>query len=94
MEAAWLQEGVRGKVRAPGWELLLGWEEVQRSWPPSPSQPGKCSLQWPPYIVGDTAWVVLSRNITITQAIVFSSALIETTQYLCSSPGPVVIGPP
>ena len=31
MEAVWLQEDW---VRClhPGWELLLGWEEVQRSW--------------------------------------------------------------
>ena len=81
MEAAWLQEDW---VRClhPGWELLLGWEEVQRSWAAIFQSTGQMliAISRPlVQIVGDTAWVSCLEDVTITQADGFSSALIETT---------------
>ncbi|MGB7590631.1 MAG: nuclear transport factor 2 family protein [Terriglobia bacterium] len=81
MEAVWLQEDW---VRClhPGWELLLGWEEVQRSWAAIFQSTGQMliSISRPlVQIVGDTAWVSCLEDVTVTQADGFSSALIETT---------------
>ena len=81
MEAVWLQEDW---VRClhPGWELLLGWDEVQRSWAAifhSTSQIlisiGRPVVQ----IVGETAWVSCLEDVTTAQKDGISSALIETT---------------
>ena len=81
MEAVWLQEDW---VRClhPGWELLLGWEEIQRSWAAIFHSTGHIliSISRPLIqIVGDTAWVSCLEDVTVTQADGFSSALIETT---------------
>jgi len=81
MEAVWLQEDW---VRClhPGWELLLGWEEVQRSWAAIFRSTGLMliSISRPlVQIVGDTAWVSCLEDVTTTQTDGFSSALIETT---------------
>ena len=81
MEAAWLQEDW---VRClhPGWELLLGWDEIQRSWAAIFQSTGQMliSISRPlVQIVGDTAWVSCLEDITTTQADGFSTALIETT---------------
>jgi ketosteroid isomerase-like protein len=81
MEAVWLQEDW---VRClhPGWELLLGWEEVQRSWAAifhSTSQI-LISISRPVVqIVGETAWVSCLEDVTTAQSDDISSALIETT---------------
>jgi ketosteroid isomerase-like protein len=81
MEAVWLQEDW---VRClhPGWELLLGWDEVQRSWAAifhSTSQM-LISISRPlVQIVGDTAWVSCLEDVTTAQTGGISSALIETT---------------
>ncbi len=81
MEAVWLQEDW---VRClhPGWELLLGWEEVQRSWAAifhSTSQV-LISISRPVVqIVGETAWVSCLEDVTTAQSDDISSALIETT---------------
>ena len=81
MEAVWLQEDC---VRClhPGWELLLGWEEIQRSWAAIFQSTGQMliSISRPlVQIVGDTAWVSCLEDVTVTQADGFSSALIEAT---------------
>jgi len=81
MEAVWLQEDW---VRClhPGWELLLGWEEVQRSWAAIFHSTGQMliSISRPlVHIVGDTAWVSCLEDVTIAQTDGISSALIETT---------------
>jgi ketosteroid isomerase-like protein len=81
MEAVWLQEDW---VRClhPGWELLLGWDEIQRSWAAIFQSTGQMliSISRPlVQIVGDTAWVSCLEDITTTQADGFSTALIETT---------------
>jgi ketosteroid isomerase-like protein len=81
MEAVWLQEDW---VRClhPGGELLLGWEEVQRSWAAifhSTSQI-LISISRPlVQIMGDTAWVSCLEDVTTAQRDGISSALIETT---------------
>ena len=81
MEAVWLQEDW---VRClhPGWELLLGWEEVQRSWAAIFHSTGHIliSISRPLIqIVGDTAWVSCLEDVTTAQRDGISSALIETT---------------
>jgi ketosteroid isomerase-like protein len=81
MEAVWLQEDW---VRClhPGWELLLGWEEVQRSWAAIFHSTGQMliSISRPlVQIVGDTAWLSCLEDVTTAQTDGISSALIETT---------------
>jgi ketosteroid isomerase-like protein len=81
MEAAWLQEDW---VRClhPGWELLLGWEEVQRSWAAifHSTRQILISISRPVVqIVGDTAWVSCLEDVTTAQEDSISTALIETT---------------
>jgi ketosteroid isomerase-like protein len=81
MEAVWLQEDW---VRClhPGWELLLGWEEVQRSWAAIFHSTGHMliSISRPlVQIVGDTAWVSCLEDVTTAQTDGISSAVIETT---------------
>jgi ketosteroid isomerase-like protein len=81
MEAVWLQEDW---VRClhPGWELLLGWEEVQRSWAAIFHSTGQMliSISRPlVQIVGDTAWVSCLEDVTTAQTDGISSALIEAT---------------
>ena len=81
MEAVWLQE-YWVRCLHPGWELLLGWEEVQRSWAAifhSTSQI-LISISRPVVqIVGDTAWVSCLEDVTTAQEDDISAALIETT---------------
>jgi len=81
MEAAWLQEDW---VRClhPGWELLLGWEEIQRSWAAIFHSTGQMliSISRPlVHIVGEAAWVSCLEDVTTAQTDGVSSALIETT---------------
>jgi ketosteroid isomerase-like protein len=81
MEAAWLQEEW---VRClhPGWELLLGWEEVRRSWAAifHSTRQILISISRPVVqIVGDTAWVSCLEDVTTAQENSISAALIETT---------------
>jgi len=81
MEAVWLQEDW---VRClhPGWDLLLGWEEVQRSWAAIFHSTGQMliSISRPlVHIMGDTAWVSCLEDVTTAQTDGISSALIEAT---------------
>jgi len=81
MESVWLQEDW---VRClhPGWELLLGWEEVQRSWAAIFKSTTQIliSISRPVVqIVGDAAWVSCLEDVTTAQKDGVSSALIETT---------------
>jgi ketosteroid isomerase-like protein len=81
MEAVWLQEDW---VRClhPGWELLLGWEEVQKSWAAifQSTLQMLISVSRPlVHVAGDTAWVSCLEDVTTAQADGVSSALIEAT---------------
>jgi ketosteroid isomerase-like protein len=81
MEAVWLQEDW---VRClhPGWELLLGWDEVQRSWAAifHSTSHMLISISRPlVQIVGETAWVSCLEDVTTAQRDGISFALIETT---------------
>jgi ketosteroid isomerase-like protein len=81
MEAVWLQEDW---VRClhPGWELLLGWEEVQKSWAAifQSTRQILISISRPlVHIAGDTAWVSCLEDVTTAQADGVSSALVEAT---------------
>lgn len=81
MEAVWLQEDW---VRClhPGWELLLGWEEVHKSWKAifASTRQMLISISRPlVHMLGHTAWVSCLEDVTTAQADGISSALIEAT---------------
>jgi ketosteroid isomerase-like protein len=81
MDAIWLHEAW---VRClhPGWELLLGWEEIQRSWADIFRSTAQMmvSISRPlVHVSGDTAWVSCLQNVTSTYEDGFSSALVEAT---------------
>jgi ketosteroid isomerase-like protein len=81
MEKVWLQEDWVRCVH-PGWELLLGWEDVQKSWEDIFHSSGQMliSVSRPlVQVVGDTAWVSCLADITTAQKDGFSTGLIETT---------------
>ncbi len=81
MEEVWLKEDWVRCVH-PGWELLLGWEDVRKSWEDIFQTCGQMliSVGRPlVHVVGDTAWVSCLADITTAQTDGFSTGLIETT---------------
>jgi ketosteroid isomerase-like protein len=81
MGAVWLHEPW---VRClhPGWELLVGWEEVQNSWVDifrSTTQMMVSISRSLVHVVGDTAWVSCLENVTSTYEEGFSTAVVEAT---------------
>lgn len=81
MEEVWLKENW---VRClhPGWDLLLGWEDIQKSWEDIFHSSGQMliSVSRPlVQVVGDAAWVSCLADITTAQTDRFSTGLIETT---------------
>lgn len=81
MEAIWLHEDW---VRClhPGWELLVGWEEVQASWADIFRSTLRMLVAISRTLVrvhGDTAWVSCLENVTSTHEGGFSTALAEAT---------------
>jgi ketosteroid isomerase-like protein len=81
MDAVWLHEDWV-KCLHPGWELLLGWEEVQRSWVEIFRSTTRMlvSISRPlVHVAGDTAWVSCLQNVITTYKEGFSSAQVEAT---------------
>ena len=81
MESLWLHEDWV-KCLYPGWDLLLGWEEIRRSWREifQSTMRMLVSVSRPlVHVSGDTAWVSCLENITTANKESFSTALIETT---------------
>ena len=76
MHAEWV------KCLHPGWDLLVGWEDVRGSWEEifRSTEQILVSISRPlVHVTGDVAWVSCLENVTSTQQNDFTSALVEAT---------------
>jgi len=81
MDSLWLHEEWV-KCLHPGWDLLVGWEEIRRSWKQifqSTVRMLVAVTRASAYVSGDTAWVSCLANITYAGRENFSTALVEAT---------------
>ena len=81
MEPVWLHEDWVECLH-PGWELIVGWEEIRESWESVFRSTGRMQVTTSRTLVhvrGDTAWVSCIENITASHKEGFSSAMIEAT---------------
>jgi len=81
MEAVWLHEDWV-KCLHPGWELLVGWEEIQKAWADifRSSVRMLVTVGRPlVHVSGDTAWVSCLEDVTSAYEGGLSSALVEVT---------------
>jgi ketosteroid isomerase-like protein len=81
METIWLHEDWV-KCLHPSWELLMGWEEIRKSWDHivQSTQQMLVSISRPlVHVFGDTGWVSCLENVTSAYEGGFSTALIEAT---------------
>jgi ketosteroid isomerase-like protein len=70
------------KCLHPGWELLVGWEDVWGSWEDifrSTDQMMVSISRALVHVSGDTAWVSCLENVTMASQNSFSTALVEAT---------------
>jgi len=81
MDAVWLHEDWVQCVH-PGWDLLLGWEEVHDSWVRifQSTQRMKIELSsvWV-RVEGDVAWVACTEHVTSTFERGFDQVLVQAT---------------
>ena len=66
----------------PGWELLVGWEDVRGSWENIFRSTDKMMVSISRalvHVMGETAWVSCLENVTTASQKSFSTALVETT---------------
>jgi ketosteroid isomerase-like protein len=76
MHAEWV------KCLHPGWDLLIGWDEVRGSWEQifrSTDQMMVSVTRALVHVTGDVAWVSCLENVTSASRNDISSALIEAT---------------
>jgi ketosteroid isomerase-like protein len=81
MEAVWLHEDWV-KCLHPGWDLMIGWEEVRESWENifrSTSQMRVTISRPLTDVVGEAAWVSCLENVTSLFEGGFSIAHVEAT---------------
>ncbi len=81
MGAVWLHEDWV-KCLHPGWDLILGWQDVRESWANifRSTVQMRVTISRPlVHVLGDTAWVSCVENVTSTSEGDFETALIETT---------------
>jgi len=81
MEDVWLHEDWVACLH-PGWELLVGWEEIRGSWADIFRSTLRMLVAIGRTLVrvhGDTAWVCCLENVTSTYEGGFSTALVEVT---------------
>ena len=81
MAQVWLHEDWV-KCLHPGWELLMGWDEVQGSWEEifRSTQQLLVSVSRPlVHVAGDVAWICCLENVTTANQSDISSALVEAT---------------
>jgi len=75
----------------PGWDLLLGWEEVRESWARifAGTQRMKVDLSsvWV-RVEGDVAWVACTEHVTSTFERGFDQALVQATNIFVRRPAP------
>jgi ketosteroid isomerase-like protein len=73
----------------PGWDLLLGWEEVRESWARifSSTQRMKVEISsvWV-RVEGDVAWVACTEHVTTTFEGGFDQALVQATNIFLRRP--------
>jgi ketosteroid isomerase-like protein len=70
------------KCLHPGWELLMGWDEVRGSWEEifhSTDQMMISVSRILVHVAGDVAWISCLENITTAFQNDFSSAMVEAT---------------
>jgi len=70
------------KCLHPGWDLLVGWEEVRRSWEEifRSTEQMMVSIGRPlVHVAGDVAWISCLENVTTAAQNDISSALVEAT---------------
>jgi ketosteroid isomerase-like protein len=81
MSQVWLHEDWV-KCLHPGWDLLMGWDEVRGSWEEifkSTDQIMVSVTRSLVHVAGDVAWVSCLENVTTAFQNDFSSALVEAT---------------
>lgn len=89
MEGVWLHEDW---VRClhPGWDLLVGWEDVRESWDRifRSTEQMRVSISRPLVRVhGDAAWVSCTESVTSAFEEGFSTAVVEVTNIFVRRPG-------
>jgi ketosteroid isomerase-like protein len=70
------------KCLHPGWDLLVGWDEVQASWREifRSTEQMMVSVSRPLlHVAGDVAWISCLENVTTAYQNDFNSALVEAT---------------
>ena len=70
------------KCLHPGWDLLVGWDEVQGSWEEifRSTEQMMVSISRPlVHVAGDVAWISCLENVTTAYQNDISSALVEAT---------------
>lgn len=89
MEAIWVRDDTAQCVH-PGWELLLGWEEVRESWVRifSNAKRVKISLSsiWI-RVEGNVGWVSCTEHITTAFAEGFDDARVQATNLFVQREG-------
>ncbi len=91
MDAVWLQEDWVECVH-PGWDLMLGWEEVRESWARifASTQRMKVEISsvWV-RVEGDVAWVACTEHVTSTFERGFDQVLVQATNLFVRRPAPL-----
>lgn len=81
MAEVWLQEDWVECVH-PGWDLLLGWDEVRESWTGIFSHTQRVrvelSSEWV-RVEGDVAWIACTEHLTSTFETGFDQSLLQAT---------------
>ncbi len=95
MDGIWLHEDWVECVH-PGWDLLLGWEEVRESWARifSSTQRMKVEISsvWV-RVEGDVAWVACTEQVTSTFESGFDQALVQATNIFVRRAAPADLPP-
>lgn len=90
MDEVWLHEDWVECVH-PGWDLLLGWEEVRESWARifAGTQRMKLDISsvWV-RVEGEVAWVACTEHVTSTFERGFDQALVQATNIFVRRPAP------
>jgi ketosteroid isomerase-like protein len=89
MEPVWLHEDW---VRClhPGWDLIVGWEEVKESWATIFRSTARMQIsirRAMVQVLGDAAWVSCLENMTASYLDGFSSVVIEATNVFIRQQG-------
>jgi len=81
MEAVWLHDEAVECVQ-PGWDLLLGWEEIRERWARIFSNTKRVhvalSHEWV-RVEGDVGWVACTAHVTTASADDFDEAIVQAT---------------